>query len=152
MAAVRLAFTRLGVCTTLAPEQRTTAARAFRAARELSSHYDTMKSEAQRRLGTLFNAGDYSQMLDGRLNLEVTNPAIEPPNSLLSLHPDVYQAEGPRYARDSNPPALPVFRLRALSPFSCQVLGKKRQQELRIVDRRTGPALRSTGDVGAVTQ
>ncbi|NQW47143.1 MAG: hypothetical protein HQ464_05170, partial [Planctomycetes bacterium] len=37
MAAVRLAFTWLGVRKTLAPEQRTTAARAFHAARELLS-------------------------------------------------------------------------------------------------------------------
>jgi hypothetical protein len=135
MAAVRLAFTWLGVRKTLAPEQRTTAARAFHAdreflsasklildtknpayravaairseasgywrtdtlpfpeagirllphnslglfantmqtyrerlqeaARELSSQYDTMKSEAQRRLGTLFNASDYPTTLDG---------------------------------------------------------------------------------------
>jgi hypothetical protein len=35
MAAVRLAFTWLGVRKTLAPEQRTTAARAFDADREL---------------------------------------------------------------------------------------------------------------------
>jgi hypothetical protein len=129
MAAVKLAFTWLGVRKTLAPEQRTTAARVFHAdrelltasqlildtknpayravaavrseasgywrtvtlpfpeagirllpqnslgmfattmqtyrerlqesARELSSQYDTMKSEAERRFGTLFNASDY---------------------------------------------------------------------------------------------
>ncbi len=37
MAAVRLAFTWLGVRKTLAPEQRTTAARAFHADREMLS-------------------------------------------------------------------------------------------------------------------
>jgi hypothetical protein len=37
MAAVKLAFTWLGVRRTLAPEQRTTAARAFHAERELHS-------------------------------------------------------------------------------------------------------------------
>jgi hypothetical protein len=37
MAAVKLAFTWLGVRKTLAPEQRTTAARAFHADRELLS-------------------------------------------------------------------------------------------------------------------
>ena len=37
MAAVRIAFTWLGVRKTLAPEQRTTAARAFHADRELLS-------------------------------------------------------------------------------------------------------------------
>ena len=166
MAAVRLAFTWLGVRKTLAPEQRTTAARAFHAdreflsasklildtknpayravaairseasgywrtvtlpfpeagirllphnslglfantmqtyrerlqeaARELSSQYDTMKSEAQRRLGTLFNASDYPTTLDGLFDLEVTYPAIEPPQYLVSLHPDVYQQEQAR--------------------------------------------------------
>jgi hypothetical protein len=140
MAAVKLAFTWLGVRKTLAPEQRTTAARAFHAdrellsasklildtknpayravaavrseasgywrtvtlpfpeagirllpqnslglfvqtmqtyrerlqdaARELSGQYDTIKSEAQRRLGTLFNASDYPQTLDGLFDLE----------------------------------------------------------------------------------
>jgi hypothetical protein len=152
MAAVRLAFTWLGVGKTLAPEQRTTAARAFHAdrdllsasklildtknpayravaavrseassywrtvtlpfpeagirllpqnslgmfastmqtyrerlqeaARELSGQYDTIKSEAQRRLGTLFNASDYPQTLDGLFDLEVSYPTIEPPGYL----------------------------------------------------------------------
>jgi hypothetical protein len=166
MAAVRLAFTWLGVRKTLAPEQRTTAARAFHAdrellsaskltldlkhpayravaavrseaygywrtvtlpfpeagirllpqsslstfastmqtyrerlqeaARELGSQYDTMKSEAERRLGTLFNASDYPTTLDGLFDLEVTYPAIEPPQYLVSLHPEVYQQEQAR--------------------------------------------------------
>ena len=166
MAAVRLAFTWLGVRKTLAPEQRTTAARAFHAdreflsasklildlkhpayravaavrseasshwrtitlpfpeagirllpqnslgmfattmqayrerlqetARELSSQYDTMKSEAERRLGTLFNASDYPTTLDGLFDLEVSYPTIEPPNYLMALHPEVYQQEQAR--------------------------------------------------------
>jgi hypothetical protein len=166
MAAVRLAFRWLGVRKTLAPEQRTTAARAFHAdrelltasklildtknpayravaavrseasgywrtvtlpfpeagirllpqnslglfattmqayrerlqeaAHELASQYDTMKSEAQRRLGTLFNASDYPTTLDGLFDLEVTYPAIEPPGYLMARHPDVYQAEQAR--------------------------------------------------------
>jgi hypothetical protein len=40
MAAVKLSFTLLGVRKTLAPEQRTTAARAFHAGRELLSAND----------------------------------------------------------------------------------------------------------------
>lgn len=159
MAAVRLAFTWLGVRKTLAPEQRTTAARAFHAdrelltasklildiknpayravaavrseassywrtvtlpfpeagirllpqsslstfastmqtyrerlqeaARELAAQYDMIKSEAQRRLGTLFNASDYPTTLDGLFDLEVSYPTIEPPNYLMALHPEV---------------------------------------------------------------
>ena len=166
MAAVKLSFTWLGVRKTLAPEQRTTAARAFHAdrelltasklildtknpayravaavrseastywravtlpfpeagirllpqnslglfantmagyrerlqeaARELAAQYDTIKSEAQRRLGTLYNVSDYPQTLDGLFDLEVSYPTIEPPNYLMALHPDVYQQEQAR--------------------------------------------------------
>jgi hypothetical protein len=164
--AVRLAFTWLGVRKTLAPEQRTTAARAFHAdrelltasklildtknsayravaavrseassywrtvtlpfpeagirllplsslgtfastmqtyrerlqeaARELSSQYDQIKSEAQRRLGTLFNATDYPTTLDGLFDMEWSVVPIEPPNYLMALHPEVYQQEQAR--------------------------------------------------------
>ena len=166
MAAVKLAFTWLGVRKTLAPEQRTTAARAFHAdreflsasklildtknpayravaavrsessgywrtvtlpfpeagirllpqnslgmfastmgtyrerlqeaARELSGHYDTMKSEAERRLGTLFNASDYPSTLDGLFDMEWSVVPIEPPNYLVALSPDVFQQEQAR--------------------------------------------------------
>ena len=166
MAAVKLAFTWLGVRKTLAPEQRTTAARAFHAdrellsasklildtknpafravaavrseasgywrtvtlpfpeagirllpqnalglfattmqtyrerlqeaARELAAQYDTIKSEAERRLGTLYNASDYPTTLDGLFDLEVSYPTIEPPAYLVSLNPGVYEAEQAR--------------------------------------------------------
>ena len=166
MAAVRLAFTWLGVRKTLAPEQRTTAARAFHAdrellsasklildtknpayravaavrseassywrtvtlpfpeagirllpqsslstfastmqtyrerlqeaARELAAQYDQIKPEAQRRLGTLYNASDYPSTLDGLFDLEVSYPTLEPPAYLVSLHPEVYQQEQAR--------------------------------------------------------
>ena len=166
MAAVRLAFTWLGVRKTLAPDQRTTAARAFHAdrellsasklildlkhpayravaavrseasgywrtvtlpfpeagirllpqnslgmfastmqtyrerlqesARELSAQYDTMKSEAESRLGTLFNASDYPTTLDGLFDLEVSYPTIEPPAYLVALNPEVFQQEQAR--------------------------------------------------------
>jgi hypothetical protein len=166
MAAVKLSFTWLGVRKTLAPEQRTTAARVFHADRELLSasklildtknpayravaavrseassywrtvtlpfpeagirllpqnslgmfastmqtyrdrlqhaaqdlatQYDTIKSEAQRRLGALFNPADYPTTLDGLFDLEVSYPTIEPPGYLMALHPDVYQAEQAR--------------------------------------------------------
>jgi len=66
------------------------------AASELAGQYDQIKAEAQRRLGTLFSASDYPQTLDGLFDLEVTYPAIKPPNYLLALHPDVYQAEQAR--------------------------------------------------------
>jgi hypothetical protein len=65
-------------------------------ARELAAQYDTMKSEADRKLGTLFNASDYPTTLDGLFDLEVTYPGIEPPNYLMALHPDTYQQEQAR--------------------------------------------------------
>jgi hypothetical protein len=159
MAAVKLSFTWLGVRKTLAPEQRTTAARAFHAdhellsasklipdtknpayravaavrseassywrtvtlpfpeagirllpqnslglfastmqtyrerlqeaARELAAQYDQIKSEAQRHLGSLYNASDYPTTLDGLFDLEISYPTIEPPKYLMALHPDV---------------------------------------------------------------
>jgi hypothetical protein len=166
MAAVRLAFTWLGVRKTLAPDQRTTAARAFhadrellsasklildtknpayrsvaavrseassywrtvtlpfpeagvrllpqnslgmfastmgtyrerlqQAARELAAQYDAMKSEAQRRLGTLFNASDYPSTLDGLFDMEWSVVPIEPPQYLVALNPEVFQQEQAR--------------------------------------------------------
>ena len=66
------------------------------AARELSSQYDQIKSEAQRRLGTLYNQADYPTTLDGLFDLEVSYPTIEPPNYLMALHHDVYQQEQAR--------------------------------------------------------
>ncbi len=166
MAAVRLAFTWLGVRKTLAPEQRTTAARVFHAdrellsasklildlkhpayravaavrseasgywrtvtlpfpeagirllpqsslglfattmqtyrerlqeaARELAAQYDTMKSEAERRLGTLYSASDYPTTLDGLFDMEWSVIPIEPPQYLVALNPEVFQAEQAR--------------------------------------------------------
>ena len=66
------------------------------AARELAAHYDAIKSEAERRLGTLYSASDYPTTLDGLFDLEVSYPTIEPPGYLMALHPDVYQAEQAR--------------------------------------------------------
>ena len=66
------------------------------AARELAGQYDTIKSEAQRRLGSLYNASDYPTTLDGLFARQVSYPTIEPLNYLMALHPDVYQAEQAR--------------------------------------------------------
>ncbi len=166
MAAVKLSFTWLGVRKTLAPEQRTTAARAFHAdrellsasklildtknpayravaavrseassywrtvtlpfpeagirllpqnslglfattmqtyrerlqeaARELASQYDQIKSEAERRLGTLFNASDYPSTLDGLFDMEWSVVPIEPPQYLVALNPEVFRQEQAR--------------------------------------------------------
>jgi hypothetical protein len=166
MAAVKLAFTWLGVRRTLAPEQRSTAARAFQAdreflsasklildtrnptyrnvarvrteassywrsvtlpfpepgvrllnqnslglfastmqtyrerlqeaARDLAGEYDQIKSEAQRRLGALYNASDYPSSLDGLFDMEWSVVPIEPPQYLVALNPEVFQQEQAR--------------------------------------------------------
>ena len=166
MAAVKLSFTWLGVRKTLAPEQRTTAARVFHAdrellsasklildtknpayravaavrseastywrnvtlpfpeagirllpqnslglfantmqtyrerlqeaTRELAAQYDRIKSEAQRRLGSLYNASDYPTTLDGLFDMEWSVLPIEPPQYLVALNPEVFQQEQAR--------------------------------------------------------
>ena len=65
-------------------------------ARELAAQYDTINTEAQRLLGTLFNASDYPSTLDGLFDLKVSYPTIEPPNYLIALHPEAYQQEQAR--------------------------------------------------------
>jgi len=67
-----------------------------RQARELSGQYEQIKSEAQRRLGTLFNASDYPTTLDGMFDVEVSYPPIEPPHYLIALNPGVFEAEQAR--------------------------------------------------------
>jgi hypothetical protein len=166
MAAVKLSFTWLGVRKTLAPDQRTTAARAFhadrellsasklildtknpayravaavrseassywrtvtlpfpeagirllpqnslgmfantmqtyrdrlqRASQDLAAQYDQIKSEAQRRLGTLYNQADYPTTLDGLFDMEWSVVPIEPPQYLVALNPEVFRQEQAR--------------------------------------------------------
>ena len=55
-----------------------------------------MKSEAQRRLGTLFNPADYPCTFDGIFDMEWSVVPIELPGHLMALHPDAYQAEQAR--------------------------------------------------------
>ena len=66
------------------------------AARDLAGEYELLKTEAQLRLGALFNPSDYPSTLDGLFDLEVSYPTIEPPGYLMALQPDVYQAEQAR--------------------------------------------------------
>ena len=47
-------------------------------------------------LGTLFNASDYPTTLDGLFDMEWSVIPIEPPQYLVSLHPEVYQQEQAR--------------------------------------------------------
>ncbi len=81
---------------TFASTMETYRERLQEAARELAAQYDTIKPEAQRRLGTLFNASDCPSTLDGLFDLQVSYPTIEPPNYLMALHQEAYQQEQAR--------------------------------------------------------
>jgi hypothetical protein len=65
-------------------------------ARPNAGQYDTMKSKAQRRLGTLFNQADYPSTLDGLFDMEWSVVPIEPPQYLVALSPDLFQQEQAR--------------------------------------------------------
>ena len=60
---------------------------------ELNQHYDELKSAAQARLGNLFNASDYPVTLIGLFDVAWEFPAVEPPNYLQQLSPELYQQE-----------------------------------------------------------
>ncbi len=55
------------------------------AARELASQSDTIKSEAQRHLGSLYNASDYPTTLDGLFDLEVDPSPVSAPALMREL-------------------------------------------------------------------
>ena len=55
-----------------------------------------MKSEAQQRLGTLFNASDYPSTLDGLFDMEWSVVPIEPPQYLVALNPEAFRQEQAR--------------------------------------------------------
>ena len=70
--------------------------RLHEAARGLADRYDLIKEEARRRLGRLFDPGDYPPSLEGLFDVEVSYPTIEPPGYLMALHPEVFRAEQAR--------------------------------------------------------
>jgi len=59
----------------------------------LDRHYDELRSAARRRLGDLFNAGDYPPSLIGLFAIEHDYPGIEPPDYLRQLNPELYEQE-----------------------------------------------------------
>ena len=61
------------------------------AARELAAEYDQLKLEAQRRLGSLFDASDYPTTLDGMFDMEWSVVPVEP----LALGPMEYPKRWP---------------------------------------------------------
>jgi hypothetical protein len=62
----------------------------------LDRHFDELKRAAARRLGSLFNSSDYPETLRGLFGVAWDYPAIDPPDYLVQLAPDLYQREHER--------------------------------------------------------
>lgn len=60
---------------------------------ELERHYDGLRSAARERLGSLFNPSDYPTTLIGAFGIEHSFPAVEAPEYLRQLNPEVYRQE-----------------------------------------------------------
>lgn len=65
---------------------------------QLDARYDELKSAARRRLGSLYNAGDYPATLRGWFDVSYDFPSVEPPEYLRQLSPQLYQQEASRIA------------------------------------------------------
>jgi len=62
----------------------------------LDRHFDELKRTAALRLGSLFNPGDYPETLGGLFGVSWDFPAIDPPDYLVQLAPELYQREQER--------------------------------------------------------
>jgi hypothetical protein len=60
---------------------------------QLQSKYEELRTRAQEKLGTLYNAGDYPDRIDVEFDLYWDFPSIEPPAYLKNLHPQLYEQE-----------------------------------------------------------
>jgi hypothetical protein len=60
---------------------------------ELDRHYSDLKSAARRRLGALYNSGDYPLSLIGLFDVAWDFPSVEPPPYLQQLAPELYAQE-----------------------------------------------------------
>ena len=62
----------------------------------LDRHFDELKRAAAHRLGSLFNTSDYPETLLGLFGVAWDYPAIDPPDYLVQLAPELYQREQER--------------------------------------------------------
>jgi hypothetical protein len=65
---------------------------------ELDRHFTELKEAARQRLGSLFNPGDYPESLSGLFDVACDFPSVEPPEYLLRLNSQLYEAERQRIA------------------------------------------------------
>ena len=63
------------------------------AVRRLDAHYGELREAARRRLGTLFDPSDYPASLLGLFDIAWEFPAVEPPDYLRRLNPELYRQE-----------------------------------------------------------
>ena len=59
----------------------------------LDRQYHELKAIARRRLGSLYNSGDYPDSLEGLFEISFDFPAMEPPEYLQHLNPALYEQE-----------------------------------------------------------
>lgn len=65
---------------------------------KLDEQYGELRAAARRRLGSLYNAGDYPATLRGWFDVTYDFPSVEPPEYLRQLSPQLYQQEAARVA------------------------------------------------------
>jgi hypothetical protein len=65
---------------------------------ELDRHYAELRHAAAARLGSLYNAADYPETLQGLFDVQCDFPSVEPPDYLLQLNPGLYEQERARVA------------------------------------------------------
>jgi hypothetical protein len=63
---------------------------------ELDQRYDELKQSARRRLGRLYNSGDYPSSLRELFAVTWDFPSFEPPSYLRQISPELYQQESRR--------------------------------------------------------
>ena len=65
---------------------------------DLNAVYEDVKADARRRLGRLYNPGDYPAEIRNQFGVEWNFPSVEPPNYLMRIAPEVYEEERRRVA------------------------------------------------------
>ncbi|MCY2986879.1 MAG: hypothetical protein NTY19_03315 [Planctomycetota bacterium] len=63
------------------------------AVRQLDEHFAELKAAARDRLGSLYNPADYPASLLGLFQVAWDYPALEPPDYLAQLNPEIYRQE-----------------------------------------------------------
>jgi hypothetical protein len=66
---------------------------------DLDAVYGEIKADARQRLGRLYDPTDYPPTVRGLFGVDWDFPAVEPPNYLMRLSPEIYQQEQERVAR-----------------------------------------------------